>query len=569
MASPIWGKCAYCAAWWIRRNPTYLLSAACMALGARLYLVEPRTRAGDMGVILLTLGVLQLYEWAVTAILLMLHRRRRSPEDEPSLLLVATLFWTGPLAATREMAVHWPHLGLVLALGACAIALAEMRTVTRRMNLRISRATRLIACTCLVLLAISPPLLIVPKQADGTNEIYLYFTWWLLAIITLAGLGTMRAYPLSAAPVADLTTRKREFRTEMAFLAITLAVTIAHLEGMNYAFFCHSRWFYASPLIIVIGVLITEYLAQRPKSSRWLVAAAFVLPGAAIALARSGFDQHVPIRALPVFLQDPLLMILIPAGIAWWFSYRRLGHTVFLHAGSLAMAWAAYQALPLFRPDATTAVSAHMVSTGMPRDLITLLLYAIVVYLLLLTWWRRSRLDALAALIVHQAAFVFLVLDRSDIDMLLILIVAGWSWLAGLHIAVRRPALSLALWPICLLVFTAWGHDFSEPAKWIARTHAVVMVAALVLAGMTWPWTRYRLAATGVAAADIAFYFVKWTMTGKNPAAAGVVLVSFVLLIAGAFIGWHKGRLLGLFRRPEPTDPRADGEGECAVFESE
>ena len=47
------------AGWWIRRNPTYLLSAVCMAVGARLYLVEPRTRAGDVGVILLTLGVLQ------------------------------------------------------------------------------------------------------------------------------------------------------------------------------------------------------------------------------------------------------------------------------------------------------------------------------------------------------------------------------------------------------------------------------------------------------------------------------------------------------------------------------
>ena len=85
-ASQSW--CARRLVWWLRRNPLYLMSAGCMAVGARLYLVQPNTPVGDIGVILVTLGVLQVYEWAVTAILLLLHRWRRSPEDEPSLLLV-------------------------------------------------------------------------------------------------------------------------------------------------------------------------------------------------------------------------------------------------------------------------------------------------------------------------------------------------------------------------------------------------------------------------------------------------------------------------------------------------
>jgi hypothetical protein len=89
-----------------RRNPLYLLSAAAMAVGARLYLVTPDAPAGEIGLILLTLGVLQLYEIAASAVLLTLHRFRRSPEDLPSLLLVAGLFWTGPLAATVEMTRH-------------------------------------------------------------------------------------------------------------------------------------------------------------------------------------------------------------------------------------------------------------------------------------------------------------------------------------------------------------------------------------------------------------------------------------------------------------------------------
>src|SRR5262245_15636111 len=90
-------------AWAIQRNPTYLVSAGLMTAGTRLFLVRSSGATGDIGVILLTLGLLQLYEWAVGGILLALFRARRSPEDIPSLLLVATLFWTGPMAATIEM----------------------------------------------------------------------------------------------------------------------------------------------------------------------------------------------------------------------------------------------------------------------------------------------------------------------------------------------------------------------------------------------------------------------------------------------------------------------------------
>jgi len=48
--------CAKWTGWIVQRNPMYLLSAACMAVGARLYLVDPSTRAGDIGIILLTAG---------------------------------------------------------------------------------------------------------------------------------------------------------------------------------------------------------------------------------------------------------------------------------------------------------------------------------------------------------------------------------------------------------------------------------------------------------------------------------------------------------------------------------
>ena len=89
-----------------------------MAVGARLYLVSPGSYAGDLGLILITSrAFLQAYKWAVMSILLLLHRSRRSPEDEPSLLLVAALFWTGPLAAVTELSTRDAHQGLLAAIG--------------------------------------------------------------------------------------------------------------------------------------------------------------------------------------------------------------------------------------------------------------------------------------------------------------------------------------------------------------------------------------------------------------------------------------------------------------------
>jgi hypothetical protein len=147
-----------------------------MAVGARLYLVQPNTPVGDIGVILVTLGVLQVYEWAVTAILLLLHRWRRSPEDEPSLLLVAALFWTGPLAATVELSARQAREGLLCAVGVLVFALIELFIVRRSLALGLSGPTRVLAVACFVLLVVAPAVLHV-ENGPGTNELFLYGCW--------------------------------------------------------------------------------------------------------------------------------------------------------------------------------------------------------------------------------------------------------------------------------------------------------------------------------------------------------------------------------------------------------
>lgn len=545
------------AGWWIRRNPMYLMSAVLMAAGARLYLVSPGTRAGDIGLILLTLGILQAYEWAVTGVLLALHRWRRSPEDQPSLLLVAALFWTGPLAATAEMTAHRALPGLVCAAGACIIALWELAAVHRLLGWRFSFSGRLAACACVVFLAAAPPLLRIPESADGTNEIFLYASWWLLAVFALAGIVVVRHH---LRPTAGDT--RHGFRLETAMLVLSIGATAVHLVGMNYAYFGNARWFYGSPLIIAVAIVAMEYVScVRSEAARWFdrIAAmvAGLLPVAAVVLADAHFDERVPVSALPTVLRDPLASTLGLAAIAWWFGFWRLRDPRLLHAGSLAMAWACLRGARLFGP---ASVSGPVVAADpeATRNLIVVGLYLAAAYLIGIALIRRSRGEAVAALIVHQVAWTLLWWERTPADLLFVGLSAGWAWLICLHLLGRPGLLTQAL-PILFLLSVSWAYDFVPELCWHARVHAAGMTMLLVCVALVWSAGRYGLFAVCAGLSHAMFYGGRWLGDRENAVAAFVVIASFALLTLGAAISWRKHALLAAVE-PPPADLEAGSE---------
>ena len=121
----------------------------------------------------MTLVALQTYEWAVSGILLVLHRWRRAPEDEPSLLLVAAIFWTGPLAATTELGARDAHHGMLCAIAVGVFATMELLVVPRGVMLRMGWSARVQALLALLLLIVAPRVLHVYDDA-GTDEVFLY-----------------------------------------------------------------------------------------------------------------------------------------------------------------------------------------------------------------------------------------------------------------------------------------------------------------------------------------------------------------------------------------------------------
>ena len=561
MKSTTLRRCAQAAYWLIERNPTYLASAVCMTVGARMLLVDEDNKPGMLRLIILTLVALQVYEWCVSAILVALYRSRRSPEDEPSLLLIAALFWTGPLITTMEMCAQDAGLGLVLAGAACLIALGEFQYVRRTLRLRISVWTQIMCSLCVLTIGIAQPALKIAPGATETNEVLLYGLWWLLSAIALLAVWSVRAASRQAREMETSIWAVRG--DDLFFAAITLATSAAHLVAMNHAFFGNARVCYAAPLILAITIVGVELAAQVARLPTWASAGLVIVPVIGLWMAKVPFDPEFPLRTLPAALRDPQLGALVIATSVWLYALSRLRRWVFVHAVVVAAALTASRACGEYTQLDLSSGFAR-VGLDWARDQLGILLYCIVLYLLLTAWLRRSRLTAAIALVLHIVALIALFGDKIPTDVIAVTLTTGWTALVVLHLLLRRPSLAATFMPIAFLTFTSWLFLLDGRYDTVALIHLIFLVVVLFVWGWVQPWTRYRTIAVAIGAVDVVGFGLLWF----GPAHAKglcALLAAFALLAVGLLISWHKQRLLG--SSVLSIDPPASGPIESTAEE--
>jgi|GEM_PF-1181136 len=550
MTRAIDGPLVRYAGWFLRRNPLYLLSAVAMAVGARLFLVGPGDVAGDISLIVQTLVFVQFYEWAVSFVLVCLNRHARSPEDKPSLLLVLAAFWTGPLAATIELTVMRPVLGTAIAAGVSLVAIAELRVVCQQLGLRISRSAQALAMACLVLIVGVPFALRIMISPEGDTELVLYAAWAGIAGISLLSLRSPRLRP--AGPHWE---DCRGRAVELTFIGICLVATALHLCGMNHAFDCHARLFYASPLVLALAAIGMQHLQGLHGSyGRYFFVFAFA-PAVAIGFALQGFHVAVPAERFPVWLRDPMVCISALAAAVWWFGFNRCRMPALLHCGSAALGLCAFRVLKSLGSGMEWGVSSLGTAAGHDARL-WVVLYAIFGYLLLVAWWRRSRITALLAVIIHFAGVYQLVWGRTPADALVVSFLAGWGVLLVAHLTGVRPRLPARILAILWLLSVSWYFDNDPVFGWVAQLHEGMTIIILLLAGQVWLWTRYRAIAICLIVANLVRYGGEWAMNRSDSDALLVVVCAFVLLSVGFTVSWHKQRILELIGENDVAEER-------------
>lgn len=528
--------------WWIERNPTYLLSAVMMALGARLYLDTPHSRAGDVGLILLTLGILQTYKWAVAGALALLHWKQRSPEDKPWLMLVSALFWTGPLAATAEMTARTPRLGLGLAIAVGLFAVTEFSGLVRLLKLRVTIFGRACAYLGLLFLVLTPQWIRVPATADGSNELVLYGAWWCLAFMALLGIGSVhhqaRFMRRSQLPWEAW----HHFQIETAFLVIMIGALVSQLTAMNYAFFGHGRLFYAAPLLASVSAAGVEFMTRLRFRDLRMLYLFLTLPVVAIAISFGQYDPKIPLDRLWWWLRNPLCVGLLLAAASWWYAAWRRRSVPLLHLGGAAFIWAIFE----WMTTGNAAVGQEILTPSRPitisRDMIVIFLYAITAYLVVVGWLKRAPLEGFAALCVHQVAITIWIWGFHPADAFVIMIAAGWHILIGLHLFSPQPRARILMAPVAYLCMVNWGFDQSPTIDALAGAHVALMLAALLSVSLYKP--SYCPAALIACLANALYFGGQRIGELEHPLAATLVIVSFIMLAAGVFISWHKPRIL-------------------------
>ena len=494
--------------------------------------------------------------------LVVLYRKRRSPEDLSSLLLIAALFWTGPLAATMEMTARHGGVGIGFAAAVCLIALCELHAVRRELGLRFSPWGQCAVGGCVILVAAAPAWLRLTPEAAGANELALYAIWWLLAGLALLGLGAFSWHARRRREDAPVSDGRRALHIEMVFVAMVLGASAAHLWAMNYAFLAHARLFYASPVLVALSVILFEYLARGGARS-WILWVTCAVPAAlAVGLSFEGFHEDVATGALPAALQDPLLVMFVLAAGASWYGCVRGGPAVLIHMGALALLVATFRFtdMPASLP---TSVDVARPSVPISREELAIVAYAVVAYLMLVAWLRRSRTEVLLALAAHWCAFALLIGGRTSAGTMSVTLLAGWSGLAGMHVALACPSWCLRIWPILFLVVATSAFGLREDVGLHAAAHAGGMVLVLTGVGMVWPWTRYRAVGLTVGGFFAAAFVARGVAGTPHAKAAIAVLSAFALLAAGAVVSWHKRRLLMLAGQV-PSEDRVPGEAGAA-----
>jgi hypothetical protein len=550
MSATLRAQSAPALRWWVQRNPAYVFSAACMACGARMFLVpEQALPAGDLAVILVTLGILQLYEMGVTSILMLLRGNRRAPEDQPSLMVVGMIFWTGPLIATMEMTALAPGLGLVLALACCVVALGEIVATSRCFGWRVSPATHGVMAAAIVLVAAAQPMLAVADAAAGTNELLLYGLWWVVALLLVpAGVGLARARAPGVEGVLTLS---------------AVGAAALHLWAMNHAFYGHARPFYAVPLLAMVAVVGMRNLrAGTDDGEEGLLALAFLLPGLGIYLSIDRFDSVVLAAGMPRLLRDPLLVGLALAAGAWACGFARHRLATLGHLASLAGMFAVERLLLSgvlrgdFLPTAPTLAGLRGTSGAV-------FFGSIGVYFAGIAFHHRSRAAGFVALLMLQFGVARVLPANWTYAQGFLAVTWAWTVLGLLHVALRRPPLWLRLLPIAFLGLASWLATRKPELFWLGWAHLAGMVALLGCVGWWAPWTRYRGVAAGLVGATVGPEVVVWSLRHPHGPAALVVGAGFVLLAGGLAISWYKSALLARLR--VPTSDEIDAEASTSL----
>ena len=264
----------------MKSNPFYALSASAMLLGCWMLSEALHLQAGQLGGLLLLIGVLQVYEGLLVGLGTLLVRSGRAPRDGATVLVLETVFLMDAPLLVAECVTANARVGTVAALGLAALAAAKLAWVRRSCPGLLSR------CAAALLGAQAAFVLAVPAAAAhlaGARVLgpaALYGFWW----ATLA-------LPVAQRLLSEETRDRASggARPPAAWTWLPAAMAVLHLWAVGYIHAIDFQPAFLAPLLM--GLALTagrEQLVRKVAPAGLAVllslgqnaALGFALPGA-------------------------------------------------------------------------------------------------------------------------------------------------------------------------------------------------------------------------------------------------------------------------------------------------
>ncbi|MGD0093622.1 MAG: hypothetical protein ABSE73_27245, partial [Planctomycetota bacterium] len=226
----------------IRTNPLYVISAALLCYGVLLLNQEIDPQIGKAGGIILTLALLNFYEFEVliVATIVLKHRQPEGGRDLHGLTMVAALFLGGSLLALDELIAIWPWLGWVLVPAALLLVAGKLAWYARLPGLNLPLRFRNVVVILLAAGAISPLLghpEIVSRLGMRTVQGLAWLPGWasLLSVLWLIRCESMLPAAQTGPGDAETVVLQTRWCGAWAVIAAT-ALGIAHLIAGDWVF---------------------------------------------------------------------------------------------------------------------------------------------------------------------------------------------------------------------------------------------------------------------------------------------------------------------------------------------
>lgn len=313
---------------WLTGSLFYLVSAACILIGLTKILVPIFDADGHLDEKLLSVGMINLYEIGLLGVLLVVMWRRVY-DDAISLAMLVAVFLVASAVTLNVVAANMPMIVMGLGVIGLGLCVGKLALIAQRVTGRFR-----VMCVVVMMILMTgnlamPGIMGYVQANEGTNsqlhELWMMGWWWtMVGVLLLTGATLANMVEPFCGEVSRPIVRSSLFR--MGFVMLIVIASLGQSWAMQWAFFLKGGLpdlLLAWP-VLTVCVLAWIGLPNRELDYRHIVG--MLLPGAIVVSIKLIWEVDTPLRSPWFLVTQPSAVLIITCVLVlvwarrspWW-----------------------------------------------------------------------------------------------------------------------------------------------------------------------------------------------------------------------------------------------------------